>query len=240
MLVVVIWAWARPSVGPAGPKTTFKEKVTSLKGTWMMLCLFILVLGGIYLGIFTPTESGAIGAAGAMLITLVTRRLTRKHLVNSMLDTGMTTAATMFIITGAFIFMRMLAVSQLPVVLAEFVGSLTINKYAVMGIIIIFYIIIGCFLEITSAVVFTVPILYPLVTSMGFDPIWFGVVIVILIEMGMITPPVGLNVFVLSSSSGVPMQKIFKGVYPFAAAMIVLIILLTIFPVIATFLPNQM
>jgi tripartite ATP-independent transporter DctM subunit len=206
----------------------------------MMLCLFILVLGGIYMGVFTPTESGAIGAAGAFIITLATKRLTKKHMVTAMLDTGMITAATMFIITGAFIFMRMLAVSQLPTALAEVIGGLTLSRYVVVAIIVFFYIIVGMFLEVTSAVVFTVPILYPMVIALGFDPIWFGVIVVIVIEMGMITPPVGLNVFVLASSSGVPMGKIFKGVYPFVAAMLLLIVILTIFPDIALFLPNSM
>jgi C4-dicarboxylate transporter DctM subunit len=240
MVVVIIWCWRKPAAGPAGAKVGLKEKVVSLKGTWMMLVLFLLVLGGIYMGIFTPTESGAIGAAGALIITAVTRRLSRSHLSNSMLETGATTASVMVILVGAFIFMRMLALSQLPTVMAEFVGGLTLSKYAIMAVIVVFYIIIGMFLEIMSATVFTVPILYPLVTSMGFDPIWFGVIIVIVIEMGMITPPVGMNVFVLASSSKVPMDKIFRGVWPFVAAMLLLIILLTIWPQIATFLPDRM
>lgn len=240
MAVVVVWCIWKPADGPAGASVGFKEKVISLKDTWMMLVLFIIVLGGIYLGLFTPTESGALGAAGALIITLLTRRLSRRNLVDSMMDTGSTTAAVMFILVGAFIFMRMLALSQLPVAMAEFVGGLVLSKYAIMAVIVLFYVVIGMFLEITSATVFTVPILYPLVTAMGFDPIWFGVIIVIVIEMGMITPPVGMNVFVLSSSSGVPMDKIFKGVYPFVGAMLLLIILLTIWPQIATFLPDRM
>ena len=238
--VVVLWCWRKPAAGPAGPNTTFKDKVVSLKGTWMMIALFLLVLGGIYFGIFTPTESGAIGAAGAFLITLLTRRLGRKHLVESMLETGMTTASVMFILTGAFIFMRMLAVSQLPTVLADFVGGLTLSRYAIMAVIVVFYIILGMFLEIMSATVFTVPILYPLVINLGFDPIWFGVIIVIIIEMGLITPPVGMNVFVLASATKINMGTIFRGVYPFALAMLLLVILLTIFPQIATFIPQRM
>ncbi len=240
MTVVVIWCWMRPETGPAGPKTAFKEKVLSLKNTWMVLALFLLVLGGIYLGIFTPTESGAIGAAGALIITLVTRRLTRGHLVNSMLDTGLTTASVMFILAGAFIFMRMLAVSQLPVVLADFVGGLELSRYAIMAVIVFFYVILGMFLEITSVTVFTVPILYPMVTGMGFDPIWFGVIIVIIIEAGMITPPIGLNVFVLASATKTPMDVIFRGVWPFAAAMFICVVLLTIWPEIALFIPHNM
>jgi tripartite ATP-independent transporter DctM subunit len=240
MTVVFVWCWRNPAAGPAGPRTTVKTKVVSLKSTWMMLALFLLVLGGIYLGIFTPTESGAIGAAGAIVITAATRRLSRQHLLNSMLDTGLTTASVMFILVGAFVFMSMLAISQLPTILAEFVGGLTLSKYAIMAVIVVFYIIVGMFLEIMSATVFTVPILYPLVTGMGFDPIWFGVIIVIVIEMGLITPPVGLNVFVLASSTQTPMDRIFRGIYPFAAAMLICIVLLTIWPQIATFLPNNM
>jgi C4-dicarboxylate transporter, DctM subunit len=240
MVVVVLWCLRDRSAGPPGPKTTLKQKVVSLKGTWMMVVLFVVVLGGIYFGIFTPTESGAVGTLGAIIITAVTRRLSLKHVVNSAKETGQTTAMVLFIMIGAYIFMRVLAVSQLPVALANFVSSLTLSRYAIYAVIIILYIILGMFLEIMSAIVFTVPIIYPMIINLGFDPIWFGVIMVIMMEMGFITPPVGLNVFVLGSVTDTPMNRIFAGVYPFAVTMLICVVLLTIFPQIATFLPHNM
>ena len=240
MVVVAIWCLRDPSSGPAGPRTTVKEKIMSLKGTWMMVVLFVVVLGGIYFGIFTPTESGAIGVAGSLVITGVTRRLTGRHFINSALETGQTTAMILIIMVGAFVFMRMLSISQLPVLLADIVGGLEISRYGILAALIVLYIILGMFLEIMSCIVFTMPIIYPTIINLGFDPIWFGVVMVIMMEMGLITPPVGLNVFVLGSVTDVPMAKIFKGVYPFAAAILICVILLTVWPDIALFLPNRM
>jgi tripartite ATP-independent transporter DctM subunit len=240
MVTVFFWTLKDAKVGPPGPKISLKEKIVSLKGTWIMGLLFLLVLGGLYLGIFTPTESGAIGAFGAIIITLLNRRITWKHLLESVKDTGMTTAKVGIMIIGAYLLMRFLAISQLPAMLAGSITELHVSPYATLVIILAFYVILGMFLDILSAVIFTVPIIYPVITGLGFDPIWFGIIMVIIQEMGLVTPPVGLNVFALGSVTDVPMTQIFKGVLPFIAAMIVCTLLLVLFPEIVLFIPSRM
>jgi tripartite ATP-independent transporter DctM subunit len=226
--------------GPAGPKTSLKEKIFSLKGTWHTLLLFLIVLGGIYGGVFTPTEAGAIGAFGAVVITGLCGRLRVKNFFDSLLEAGQTTAFIFLLIIGAFILMKFLAVSELPFMLSETVAGFPLPRMAIFAAIIFMYLILGMFLDVFSAVVITIPVIFPLVTALGFDPIWFGVIVVIVIEMGLVTPPVGMNVFMLSGSIDVPLMVIFRGVLPFLAAMIVCIILLAIFPQIALFIPRTM
>jgi C4-dicarboxylate transporter, DctM subunit len=240
ILVIIIWTRINPRSGPAGPRVPFKEKVFSLKNTWATVVLFVLVLGGIYKGIFTPTEAGAIGAFGAIIITLISRRLRGKNLINSILETATTTAIILIIMAGAYIFMKFLTVSKLPFEMANFIKGLGLSTYIVWAVIIVIYLILGMFLDIMSAMVLTVPLIYPVILAMGFDPIWFGVQVVLLMEMGLITPPVGMNVFIMSSVTDVKMGTIFKGVWPFVCAMMACIIILTIFPDIALFIPRHM
>lgn len=240
MLVIAIWTVRYPKSGPAGPKTSIRDKVVSLKYTWSTVLLFLLVLGGIYLGIFTPTEAGAIGAFGAILVTFFSRRLTIKNLLTSILEAGTTTAMFLTIIIGAFIFMRFLTVSKTPFALAGFISSLNLSPYGIWAAIVVLYIFLGMFLETASMVVLSIPLIYPVVIALGFDPIWFGVQVVILMEMGMVTPPVGLNVFLFATITDVPMKTIFRGVTPFVGAMLICITILTIWPQIALFLPNTM
>jgi tripartite ATP-independent transporter DctM subunit len=230
----------RPSAGPPGPKTSLKEKVLSLKGTWHMVLLFLLIIGGIYGGIFTPTEAGGVGAFGAIVISAVSRRLTLKILIDSLREATKITAMIMLLIAGAFILMKFLAISKLPFLLAETIGGLALPPFAVFIGIIILYVILGMFLDIFSAIVLTIPVIFPLVLKMGFDPIWFGVIMVLVMEMGLITPPVGLNVFALAGVTQIPLHIIFRGILPFFVAMIVCVILLALFPQIALFLPGLM
>lgn len=237
---IVIITSLNPKAGPAGPKTSLKEKISSLKGTWHTLLLFLIVLGGIYGGIFTPTEAGAIGAFGAIIITALCGRLTIKGLLDSLLEACQTTAMVFLLIIGAYILMKFLAVSKLPFMLSETVAALPLPRLAIFAGIMLLYIFLGMFLDIFSAVIITIPVIFPLVTALGFDPIWFGVVMVIVIEMGLVTPPVGLDVFVLGGAIEVPLSVIFRGVLPFLVAMVICIILLTIFPQIALFLPSTM
>jgi tripartite ATP-independent transporter DctM subunit len=230
----------RPSAGPPGPKTSLKEKIVSLKGTWHVLLLFLLIIGGIYGGIFTPTEAGGVGAFGAIVISAVSRRLTIKILLDSLLEATKITAMIMLLIVGAFILMKFLALSKLPFMLSQAIGGHSLPPFAVFTGIILLYIILGMFLDIFSAIVLTIPLIFPLVLEMGFDPIWFGVIMVLVMEMGLITPPVGLNVFALAGVTGIPLHTIFRGVLPFVLAMIICIIFLAIFPQIALFLPSLM
>ena len=240
VLAITIITAYRPQAGPAGPKTSFKEKISSLKKTWHVVLLFFLVLGGIYAGIFTPTEAGAVGAFGALVIVIITGQLTRKIFFNILKEGGSTSAMIFFIIIGAFIFMKFLGLSKLPFAIVHIIERLQVSKYVVFAGIIFLYIILGMFLEVYSAVTFTIPIIYPVIVALGFDPIWFGVIIVLVIEMGLITPPVGMNVFILSGMTDIPLHVIFRGVLPFVIAMIVCVIILAIFPQVALFLPGLM
>jgi tripartite ATP-independent transporter DctM subunit len=240
ILAITITTLIRPEAGPAGPKTSFKEKVLSLKKTWHVVLLFLIVLGGIYKGFFTPTEAGAIGAFGALVIVIATRQLTFKIFMEILKEAGATSAMIFLIVIGAFVFMKFLGLSKLPFALVEIIEKLHVSKFLIFAGIIILYIILGMFLEVYSAVTFTIPIIYPVITALGFDPIWFGVIVVLVIEMGLITPPVGMNVFILSGMTGIPLQTVFRGVAPFLLSMIFCILLLAIFPDIALLLTKTM
>ena len=239
-LSIYIMCRIRPGYGPAALKSTFKEKVYSLKGTWAMLVLFLFVIGGIYAGVFTPTEAGALGAFGAIAISVITNKLTPSTFNQSVKASLQITAMICLLITGAFVFMRLLAVSHLPAMLSDFVLGLEVPIWVVVVSIIIFYVIIGCFWDIFAGMILTLPLIFPVIEIAGLDPIWFGVIIVRCMEIGLITPPFGLNVFILSSSSNVPVKTIFGGVWPFLLADILHLTLLVAVPQITMFLPNLM
>ena len=240
MIVIVLMCLKNKELGPPGPRTTFKEKILSLKDTWAMLTLFAVVMVGIYTGIFTPTEAGAAGAFGAIVISALGRKLTKDNFIAALKNTGEITAMIMALIIGAFVFMRFLAISKLPFALAELVKILPLPTYVVFALIILVYLLMGMFLDIQAAEILTVPIIFPTIQALGFDPIWFGVVMVLVLELGLITPPVGMNVFVLSGVTGTPLGTIFRGVVPFVISIIVCIVIITIFPDIALFIPNLM
>jgi C4-dicarboxylate transporter, DctM subunit len=229
-----------PESGPPGPKTTLTEKMISLKYVWHAVVLFLLVLGGIYTGIFTPTEAGAIGAFGAIIITLASRRLKFKTLTDAMLEATKTTAMITIMVMGAFIFMKFLALRNLSFLAGDYIAGLQVNRYIIFAAIVVLYIILGMFLDVMSAIILTMPVIYPIIVALGFDPIWYGVVVVLLMEMGMITPPVGMNVFVLGAVTDVPLGTIFRGVIPFVIALVICIAIVTVFPQIALFIPNGM
>jgi tripartite ATP-independent transporter DctM subunit len=240
LITLLIMTTRNPSLAPAGPRTSLKEKIVSLKGTWAVLCLFLLVIGGMYGGIFTATEGGALGAFGAIVISAINKRLNRRNLFVSLLETVRTSGMVLTLIMGGFLLMKFIAVSRLPFTLAEFIQGLNLNRYVIFAFIIFIYILLGMFLDIYGAVVLTVPILYPVVTALGFDPIWYGVIMVLMIEMGLVTPPVGLNVFTLAGITGVPSGEMFKYVWPFVGAMLLCVLMITIFPQIVLFLPSTM
>jgi tripartite ATP-independent transporter DctM subunit len=230
----------KPAMGPRGPKVSFVEKLLSLRYTWAMLCLFMLVIGGIYGGWFTPTEAGAIGAFGAIVISFVARKLTQDNLLSAILEAAQTTAMIVMIISGAFVFMKFMAVSRVPDLMAGFLQGLPFPPLVILILIIFLYIILGMFLDAPSAMVLTLPILFPVILSLGFDPIWYGVIMVRVIEVGLITPPMGMNAFVLSGVTGTPLGVIFRGIVPFFIADIFHIALLIAFPKLSLFLPNIM
>ena len=230
----------RPQAGPAGVKTSFKEKIVSLKGVVATVVLLLIVLGGIYRGVFTPTEGGAVGAGGAILIGIVMRRLNVKNFRDSLVDTGQLTAMVLLLMMGVSIFMRFIAISKIPFLLVAIIGQLAMPPVVIFLAIVLLYVILGMFTDIISSVLLTIPILFPVITALGFDPIWFGVVVTLLIALGEVTPPVGINCYLLSAVSGVPVGTIFRGVWPFCVAIIICIVLITIFPQIALFLPGAM
>ena len=229
-----------PAAGPAGSKASWLERIAVVKIIGPVLALLVLVLGGIYAGIFTPTEAGAVGAFGAIVITFVTGYLDRRKLTESIVEAGTTTAMILSLMVGAFIFMKFMTISRLTIFIPNYIQGLGFSPYATLALIILFYIVLGMFFDIISGMVLTIPIIYPIITTLGFDPIWFGVILVVIMEMGLVTPPIGMNIFLLSTVTDVPLPTIFRGTIPFVLAMAVFIVILIIFPKLALFLPFSM
>jgi len=236
---ILIMCFMRPALGFPAPKTTLKQKVKSLSGTLEMLILFSLVIGGLIGGWFTPTEAAGIGAAGAILIALVRRNLSWENFKKALLGTTRTSAMLLLIIACAMIFSRFLTVSRLPQALAQWVGELHASPYIVLACVMIIYIIGGCFMDALSFMIITINIFYPMIVDAGFDPIWFGVIIVILMETGAVTPPVGINVYVIKGiAPEIELYTIFKGILPFLVMMFIGLLILTLIPDIALVLPG--
>ena len=236
---IYFMAKIKPEMAPRGERTSLKEKIVSLKGVVGMLALFILILGGILGGIFSPAEGGAIGAVGAFFYALLRRRVTRQMLVSSLQDTLKITTKLLMILIGVGILGYFLAATRLPFALAEFVTGLQVNRYIVFAAVIIFFIILGCLLNVIPMILLVLPTIFPSIVALGFDPIWFGVITVLVMEMGQITPPIGVNVFAIASvANDVPMQDIFRGIFPYFLCMIACVVLLVLFPQIALYLPN--
>ena len=241
IIAISIWTKLDPAAGPRGPRSSWRSKVMALKDVWAVLLLFIIVIGGIYSGVFNATEAAGVGVFCAFLIALVRRKLTKENIVTSFKATLVTTGMIFLLIICAQIFSYFVAVSRLSSALAGFIGGLALPPLGILIAILILYVILGCIMEVFSAMLITMPILFPLVTSLGYDPIWFGVITVIMLEMGLITPPVGMNVFVIAGMArDVPMYTIFRGIWPFVFAMVVCVVLLIVFPQIALFLPKHM
>ena len=241
VFTVILLCWRHPELAPSGPKTSFKAKITSLGGIFEAILLFLLTIGGLFLGWFSPTQAGSIGAFGALLIGLFRRKLQPARTLEVLTDGLRTACMVMFIITGAAVFGHFLAISNIPFVLSEWVAGLPITPMAIMGVMVLIYFIGGFFMDSMALIIVTIPIFFPIVMKFNFDPIWFGVIVVMVGEMGVITPPVGVNVFVIKGiAPQVPLHVIFRGIFPFLGAIILLTAVLLIFPQIATFLPNLM
>lgn len=241
MAAIYILCKLKPKLGPPGPSSTWREKLFSLKDTWGLLVLFILVIGGIYAGIFTPTEAAGIGAFGALLLGFIKRKLNKEKILTSLADASRNTAMLMLMLMGADIFSYFLTMSQIPFMLSDFVVALPVPNAVMIWAILVVYIILGCIMPIIPAIVLTIPIFLPVVTNLGYDPIWFGVIVVTMAEMGQITPPVGINVFALAGvAKDVPLGTIFKGILPFLVADIIRVALVFFFPALALWLPSLM
>jgi len=236
---VVVLCLRNPAIGPPGVPTSWKEKLRAITGIIETVILFLLAIGGLFLGWFSPTQAGAIGAGGALLIGLARRQLSWRIFFETGKAGLRTACMVIFIITGAVIFGHFMAISTIPFILADWLGGLPTHRMAVMGVIIFIYFIGGFFMDSMALVVVTIPIFFPVVMKLGFDPIWFGVIIVLVAEMGVITPPVGVNVFVIKGiAPDVPLETIFRGIFPFLFALIIVTVILMFFPQIATFLPS--
>jgi len=241
MATVYLLTWRNPNLGPPGPRVNWKERISVVgKSIWEILIVFSLSIGGLFAGWFTPTEAGAVGAFGVLIVSLAERRLSWEGFKKSLADTTRTTAMIMLLVAGAVIFGRFMAISQIPFVMADWAGSLPIPPFAVMAIMLVIYLILGCFIDALALILLTIPIFYPVAVGiLGYDPIWFGVIIVMVMAMGVITPPVGMNVYIVKGIAGdVPLEKIFRGIFPFLGALIICIATLIAFPEIATFLPR--
>jgi C4-dicarboxylate transporter DctM subunit len=241
ILTVFFICRINPGAAPPGPRATWKERLHSFSGVVETLILFGLVMGGLFFGFFTPNEAGAIGAGGAMILALSRGRLTWDGLLNALLDTTKITAMIFVILAGAAMFGRFMAVSRITFELINWVGSLPFNRNVIISLIILGYLVGGCFMDSLALVALTIPVLFPVVQKLGFDPIWFGVVMTLMGEAGVITPPVGVNVYVIHAVAGdVPLETIFRGIWPFVGAIMVCTLFLFLFPQIALFLPGFM
>ncbi len=228
-----------PRCAPAGPRSTWKERFAALRGVWAVIVLFIFVIGGMYKGLFTPMEGAGMGAFGTLVVCLCRRRLSWRGFINSLLETSKVTAVCVSILIGANIFGVFLTTSKVPMVLAQTVVSMQVPPIVTLLVILIVYLIMGCIMPAIPMLILTVPIFFPVVQALGFDPVWYGVLMVIMFEMAVITPPMGINVLALRSIvRDCPVMDMFKGTLPFLGAMVVLIALLIFIPDIALLLPR--
>lgn len=240
--IVTIWILTRrnPALGPPGPSSTPKEKVVAFFRTWDVIVLFLLVIGGLYAGIFTPTEAAGMGAFGAFCFSIIRGKMNWENFTSSLSSTVSTAGMLFTIILGAMILGYFFSVTRLPVEFATYVSALPVSRYVVLLFIVIVYLILGCIMDSLAIVLLTVPVFFPLIVQLGFDPIWFGVIVTRVTEMGMITPPVGMNVYVIHGITKVPMATIFRGIGPFLIADVVELAFLIAIPEISTFLPSLM
>jgi len=237
--VIYLQCKRNPEKGPTAPPMSFTKRVRSLQGVLETLLLFIVVMGGMFAGFFTPTEAASIGALGALIIALARRKLSFKMLKRALFETLRTSSMVLVIVAGAVVLGHFLAVSRIPFELANLLSNLPLPSWSIIGIIIIFFLFMGCFIDALALILLTIPIFYPVVLELGYDPIWFGVIIVVVTQMGVISPPVGVNVYIVSGiKRDVPLQTIFKGALPFLGALVVAAAVLILFPQIPLILPN--
>jgi tripartite ATP-independent transporter DctM subunit len=239
ILTIFVLCRIHPEYGPAGPKTSFREKIKSLGGVIEAIAIFVLVIGGLYVGIFTPTEAGAAGVFLTLAVTIPTGKLKWKGIIDSMRDTLKISCMAFVLVTGALIFGRFLAVTRLPFMIADFASSLPVSPYIVLALVLVIYLIGGCFVDALGFLVLTIPIFFPLGMALGFDPIWYAVIITMVTTLGAITPPVGVNIYVIKAlAPQIELGTIFKSASFFLIACIVSIIILIIFPEIVMVIPN--
>ena len=241
MATITVIGHVRPGFLPAGQRAPWRERLRAMRDVWATLLLFLFVIGGIYGGLFTATEAAGMGAGGAFLIGIARQRLSRQDIRRSLLEATRTTAAVFTVLIGAILFGYFLAITQTPQKVTEFLIGLGLGRYGVLALIMIMYLVLGCLMDALAMIILTVPIIFPVIKALGFDPIWFGVIIVMTVELGLIHPPVGMNIFVIKSVvEDAKISTIFYGVLPFIITDILRLILLIALPVLALWLPSKM
>jgi tripartite ATP-independent transporter DctM subunit len=241
VLTIAAIVAVRPRFLPAGAPASPGERLRRLRDVWAPLTLFLFVIGGLYGGFFTPTEAGGVGASGAFLLGLLRRRLNRATILQALLQATRTAAAVFTVLIGAMLFGYFLTVTEAPQRLTGFLTGLGLGRYGVLALIMLMYLVLGCLMDAMAMIILTVPIIFPVITALGFNPIWFGIIIVMTVELGLIHPPVGMNVFVIKSVvKEVSFSTIFFGVLPFVLTDLLRLVILIAFPAIALYLPERM
>jgi len=242
IIILYIWVKLKPSSALINPEgTPWKIKISALKGIWETVLIFLLVIGGIYIGLFTPTEAAGVGATLIFLIAIIKKKLSWKVLIDSLLETSRVSIMVLFLVAGANIFSYFLALSTIPIKVSTWIVGVGTSKYLILTIIILIYLILGCFLDAISMMILTLPVIFPVVLGLGFDPIWFGVVCVLMMGAGLITPPMGLCVFTVASiAKDAPLEEVFKGALPFLIAILFVTFIIVLFPQIPLILPSMM
>jgi tripartite ATP-independent transporter DctM subunit len=242
LCLAVAWiTWRDPEAGPPGAHSSWPVRLEAIKQVWPVVMLFVLVIGGIYGGVFTATEGAGIGAGGAFLFALARRALSWKVLVEVLIESVRTTSMLFMILIGALIFANFINYTTMPADLKGFVAQFEVHPILVIVAICVIYVVLGTAMEELSMILLTVPVLFPLVTALGFDPVWFGIIVVIVVQIGLISPPVGMNIFVVKSLlRHLTIGTVFRGVTPFTVALVALLAIVVAFPPLATYLPSFM
>ena len=241
MAAISIMTRINPKLGPPAARTPMRERLKALRSVWGTAALFLVVIGGLYIGVFSPTEAASVGAVGAFVLGLINRKSPRQLLATTLIDTVKTTAMIFTVLTGAILFNNFLILASVPNLVSDWIGALPLGKTAVLLVIVGMYFVLGCLLDSLAMILLTIPIVFPIVKALNYDPVWFGIIIVMVVELGLITPPIGMNVFVIKGiTKDVPLETIFRGVTPFIVAQIILILILIAFPSIALWLPSTM
>lgn len=241
LAVVILWASFRPSAAPrAGGGVPWAERWRSLGRLWEVISAFLLVMGGIYLGFFTPTEAAAVGASYLFLLATLRGKIGWGELMGAFSKSMRVSVMVLVLVAGANVFSYFLALSTIPMELSLWASGLEVPRAVVLGLLVVLYLFLGCFLDAISMMVLTLPVVYPLVLQLGYDPLWFGVISVLMMEAGLITPPLGLNVYTVAGLAKVEAEEVFKGALPFLGAVLLVVLLLGLWPGIALYLPQTM
>jgi tripartite ATP-independent transporter DctM subunit len=242
MIILYFWVKFNPNSALSSPEgVSWKEKISALKGVWETVVIFLLVIGGIYTGLFTPTEAAGVGATLIFLMAIWKKKLTPRILLDSLLEAVRVSVMVLFLVAGANVFSYFLALSTIPMKVSTWIVGLVVSKYVILTVIVLIYLVLGCFLDAISMMILTLPVIFPVVLQLGFDPIWFGVICVLMMGAGLITPPVGLCVYTVASiAKDAPLEEVFKGALPFLIAILFVTFLITLNPGIALFLPGLM